>query len=30
MRGLYHRMLMKELTTAQFDMIKTAYLNTIK
>ena len=30
MRGLCHRMLMKELTPAQFDMVKTAYLNSIK
>jgi hypothetical protein len=30
MRGICHRMLVKELTPAQFDMVKTAYLNSIK
>jgi hypothetical protein len=30
MRGVCHRMLVKELTPAQFDMVKTAYLNSIK
>lgn len=30
MRGVCHRMLVKELTPAQFDMVKAAYLNSIK